>query len=200
MSPTPESDRWDAGTNQVGRNVGPPHAAVLRGRYDEYCRQQVTLLLEIVPREALRTLYRSARSWATREGLHESKDPMSTLRAFCRELLPLPPFEIWLSDFEHHRLAHLSAGAELSPLTQTLEPIVVTSKRIEYRAEWWRGALEVYRRGDAWRGIIRFQRKGEGEHFRTGEIFREDELQDLRDRFNSFTALTLSAFLRSTLP
>ena len=105
MSPTPESDRWDAGTNQVGRNVGPPHAAVLRGRYDEYCRQQVTLLLEIVPREAVRTLYRSARSWATREGLHESKDPMSTLRAFCRELLPLPPFEIWLSDFEHHRLA-----------------------------------------------------------------------------------------------
>ncbi len=70
----------------------------------------------------------------------------------------------------------------------------------EHAAEPWRGTLEVYRGGDAWRGHIRFQRDGEEGHFRTGEIFRENNLQDLRDRFSSFTAPTLSAFLRSTLP
>ncbi len=35
---------------------------------------------------------------------------------------------------------------------------------------------------------------------RTGDIFCEEELQDLRDRFLSFTSATLTAFLRSILP
>ena len=93
----------------VGAPVGPPvdrldhegslrHSAALKGRYEEYCRQQVFLLLEIVPREAVRPLYRRARTWAIERGIHESKDPMSTLRLFCREVLPLPPFEVWLMD------------------------------------------------------------------------------------------------------
>ncbi len=172
----------------------------MKGRYEEYCRRQVTLLLEVVPREAVRPLYRSARIWATQRGLHESKDPMSTLRVFCRELLPLPPFEAWLLDYEHHRLAYLSEGVGLSPLPQPMEPVAVEFSRIQYESEPWQGTLEVYRGGDAWRGLIRFQREGEEDHFRTGEIFCEDDLQELRDRFISFTAPTLSAFLRSTLP
>ena len=66
--------------------------------------------------------------------------------------------------------------------------------------EPWQGTLEVYRGGDAWRGLIRFQREGEEGHFRTGEIFCEGDLQDLRNRFDSFAASTMSAFRRSTLP
>jgi len=50
------------------------------------------------------------------------------------------------------------------------------------------------------RGVIRFQRDGEEGHFRIGEIFCEDDFQGLGDRFSSFTAPTMSAFLRSTLP
>ena len=88
----------------------------------------------------------------------------------------------------------------LLPLPEPIEPIAVEFRRLEHEAEPWRGSLEVYRGGDAWRGHIGFQRDGEEGHFRTGEIFRENNLQDLKDRFSSFTALTLSAFLRSTLP
>ena len=182
------------------RAVLPSDAEALKGRYEEYCRQQVTLLLEIIPREAVRPLYRRARIWATERGLHETKDPMSTLRGFCRELLPLPPFEVWLLDYEDHRVAHPGAAAEWAPLAEPMKPIAVDVRSVEHEAEPWHGTLEVYRGGDVWRGLIRFQRDGEEDHFRTGEIFCEDDLQELRNRFNSFNAPTMSAFLRSTLP
>ncbi len=182
------------------QSVWPSDAATLRGRYEAYCRQQISLLLEIIPREAVRPLYRRARVWATERGLHESKDPMSTLRGFCHEVLPLPPFEVWLLDYESHRVAHLGSGGESWSLADPMEPIAVDVRRLEHEAEPWRGTLEVYRGGDAWRGLIRFQRDGEESQFLTGEIFCEDDLQDLRDRFNSFTVPTMSAFLRSTLP
>jgi len=200
MNLNPEFDRRGRPVDWADRDGSPINVAALKGRYEEYCRQQVSLLLGIIPREAVRPLYRRARTWATTRGLHESQDPMSTLRLFCRDVLPLPPFEVWLLDNENHRLAHVSAGLGFSPLTEPMEPIAVEFRRLEHDAEPWHGTLEVYRGGDAWRGLIRFQRDGEEGHFRTGEIFREDNLQDLRDRFISFTAPTLSAFLRSTLP
>ncbi len=94
----------------------------------------------------------------------------------------------------------MSAGSGFSPLTEPMEPIAVEFRLLEHDSEPWHGTLEVYRGGDAWRGLIRFQRDGDEGHFRTAEIFREDNLQDLGNRFISFTAPTLSAFLRSTLP
>ena len=203
MIVTPECDRLDgrgAPPDPLDGTVLPSDAWALKGRYEEYCRRQVTLLLEIIPREAVRPLYRHARIWATERGLHETKDPMSTLRVFCREVLPLPPFEVWLLDYENHRVAHTGAGLECAPLTEPMEPMAVDVRRMEHEAEPWHGTLEVYRGGDAWRGHIRFQCDGEEHHFRTGEIFCEDDLQDLRNRFRSFTAFTMSAFLRSTLP
>ena len=181
--------------------ASPSDTEALQGRYEEYCRQQVSLLLTIIPREAVRPLYRRARMWATDRGLHESKDPMSTLRAFCRDVLPLPPFDVWLLDHESQRVAHVSSAGEWSSLaTDPMEPIAVDVRQIQHEAEMWDGTLVVYRGGDAWRGLIRFQRAGGEGHFRTGEIFCESDLQQLRDRFNSFTVPTMSAFLRSTLP
>ena len=156
--------------------------------------------MEIIPREAVRPLYRRARIWATERGLHDTKDPMSTLRVFCREVLPLPPFEVWRLDYENHRVAHAGGRVECVLLAEPMDPIAVDVRRMEHEAEPWHGTLEVYRGGDAWRGLIRFQREGEEGQFRTGEIFCEDDLQDLRTRFNSFTASTMSALLRSTLP
>ncbi len=199
MVPSINTAPSPTGASPTGEALRLPKAA-LKGHYEEYCRQQVTLLLEIIPREAVRSLYRRARIWATERGLHESKDPMSTLRLFCRDLLPLPPFEVWLSDGETRRAVHESAGLGFAPVTEPMEPVAVEFRRVKHEAESWHGTLEVYRGGDAWRGLIRFQRDGEDGHFRTGEIFREDNLLDLRNRFISFTAPTMSAFLRSTLP
>lgn len=203
MIVTPPIDELDgraAPSNPVDRTVSLSDSGGLKGRYEEYCRQQVTLLLEIIPREGVRPLYRRARLWATEGGVHETKDPMSTLRRFCRDVLPLPPFDVWLVDYERHRLTHAGSGAEWAPLAEPMEPVAVDVRRVEHEAERWHGTLEVYRGGEAWRGLICFQREGEEAHFRTGEIFYEDDLQNLRDRFNSFTVPTMSAFLRSTLP
>ena len=72
----------------LARGESPSDTVALRGHHEAYCRQQVSLLLEIIPRDAVRPLYRRARTWATERGSHEPQDPMATLRGFCRELLP----------------------------------------------------------------------------------------------------------------
>ena len=202
MIVTPEIKQLDGGGAPPGLGdptVFPSDAEAVKGRFEEYCRQQVTLLLEIIPREAVRPLYRRARIWATERGLHEAKDPMSTLRGFCRKLLPLPPLEVWLADCDH-RVANPGAGVEWGTLSDPMKPIAVDVRRIDHDSGPGRRTLEGERSWDGWRGRNLVQRDGEEEYFRTGEIFREDDVQDLRNRFRSFTVSTMSAFLRSTLP
>ncbi len=180
--------------------TAPTTASALRRRYSEYCRRQAVGLVELVPREGVRPLYRQAREWAVDQGMHESKDPMATLHLFCRNLLPLPPFDVWLADYETHRLAHLKAGAPYPHAGGPSEPVTVELRQVEHASERWQASLDVYRDDDLWRGYVRFHRGFGESHLRTGDIFCEDELQDLRDRFLSFTSATLAAFLRSILP
>ncbi len=194
-------------TDRAGRihdehfEVGaPPTASALRRRYGEYCRRQAAALVEMVPREAVRPLYRQAREWARAQGLHEPKDPMATLHRFCRELLPLPSFEVWSSDYEAHRLAHLEDGAAFPHAGGPSEPVTVELRAVKHDGRQWHASLDVYRDGDYWRGYVRFYRDPAEPQVRTADIFCEEELQDLRNRFQSFTSDTLAAFLRSTLP
>jgi hypothetical protein len=200
MNPVPGLDTPGTAADSAHRERRRSDEEALQARYDAYRSRQISLLIEMVPREALRPFYRSARTWATGRGVHESKDPMSTLRAFCGELLPLPPFDVWVLDHQRYTAAHLDASSGWSSPSEWAEPVAVEVRQLQYEGESWEGTLEAYRGTGAWRGLIRFQREGEEGYFRTGEIFCEDGLQDLRNRFISFTALTLSAFLRSTLP
>ena len=153
-----------------------------------------------MPRDGVRPLYRKAREWAVARGLHESKDPMITLHRYCRELLPLPSFDVWLVDYETHRLAHLKADAPYSHAGEPSEPVTVELREVEHGSDRWQAALDVYRDEDLWRGYIRFHRDATEAPVRTGDIFCEDDLQDVRNRFLTFTSATLSAFLRSILP
>ena len=178
----------------------PPAASALRRRYREYRHRQAVGLLELMPREGVRPLYRQAREWAISHGMHESKDPMATLHRFCGELLPLPSFEIWLADYETHRLAHLKAGVAFPHAGESSEPVTVEHREVVQGGDRWHASLDVYRDGDLWRGYLRFHRHSTEAHVRTGDIFCEEELQDLRERFLSFTSATLAAFLRSVLP
>ena len=67
----------------------------LRARYEAYCAEQAAALPALLPREGVRELYRSARAVVT----GDVADPLALLVARCRELLPLPPFEVWVADY-----------------------------------------------------------------------------------------------------
>ena len=191
-----------------------PGDSALRRRYADYCRRQAVGLIEVIPRDGVRPLYCHAREWAVKHGVHERKDPMTTLHRYCRELLPLPSFDVWLVDYETNRLAHLKEAAPYPHAGEPSEPVGVERREMGHGLERWEASLEVFRDGELWRGYIRFQPEGNDAEvsrsdeqirlakgrLRTGDIFCEDELQDLRDRFLSFTSATLSAFLRSILP
>ncbi|RMH23175.1 MAG: hypothetical protein D6701_00565 [Gemmatimonadetes bacterium] len=172
----------------------------LRRRYHEYCRQQVAALVALLPREAVRPLYRRAKQWAVEAGVHEEKDPMATLHRFCRRLLPLPPFEVWLADYDRYPLAHL--GEVLPSPDADDVPMAVASARraVAHDGAAWSALLNTFRDGGVWRGFISFTLV-EGERVvRTADIFCEDAPEAVRARFEELTDDTLRAFLRSALP
>ncbi len=71
---------------------------------------------------------------------------------------------------------------------------------LEHAGRRWYAGLDLFRAGEGWRGAITFHAGDGGRIHRTGEIFRGETPDDLRERFRSFDEPTLRAFLRSVLP
>ncbi len=178
-----------------------PATEALRARYEAYRQRQGRDLLAIVPREGVRALVRQFRAG---QGEAVRGEPtLEQLAAHCAELLPLPPFGAWLEDF------HLNRGAYLVDVEPPLaegpavpggEPVTVDVRTFVVASAEWVAALCVHPVEEGWRGAIQFHRPPERDSVRTADIFREEHLTPVRERFRSFDEATLRAFLRSALP
>jgi len=185
--------------DQAAAPVSAGQDSALFGTYEAYCRRETSLLLSLVPREAVRTLYGRARDWALEAGLHERKDPMATLLAYCRSLLPLPPFDVWLEDYEGHRLLYMHEMAGIPHVPPAPAPVAVELRNVQHEGDEWFATLNVIHDGEVWRGHIAFHTDTCASLHRTADIFCEENLAELRQRFRTFTPASISAFLRSTL-
>jgi hypothetical protein len=148
-----------------------------------------------MPREAVRPLYREARKQAG-----EGADPLDLLLRYCEALLPLPPFDVWYRDLVASPEAHL-VDLDDSPDAPTAQtPSTVEVRSVVYQGRPWVARLKSYRDGGVWKGYIAFADEAVGRVHRTAPVFREADPVTLRDRFLSFEAVALQAFLRSALP
>lgn len=196
-----------AGAHRVGDSPTPPNlpgldgVVVERSAYDAYVRRQAQELLDLVPREGLRSLYGRAREWARERGIHDGKDPMATLIRYCEEILPLPPFRVWLQDVARNADGHVaqmdrdpdgSVGAE--------DSLPLETRSFVDAGERWYAVLGVYRAREAWGGLIRFHRGPDTPVLHTASVFRGREPGEVADRFRSFDDSSLRAFLRSVRP
>ena len=189
---------WNGAT---GRNDVPLETQeVLYLRYQCYRRRQVTRLLHLVPRDAIREPYGQARAWASERGLHDARDPMATLSAFAEHLLPLPSFEVWQEDRARHPLSHIEDGGEDPRSDEMVLPRRLEGRRFHYGGRSWIASLNVFRDGAMWRGFLRFREVGRGRRYHTANIFLEETARKVRQRFREFDRGTLGAFLRSVLP
>lgn len=168
-------------------------------RYEAYRVRQAELLPTLIPREGIRPLYRAALEWAEREGLAPGKDPLALLRQFCEVVLPLPPLEVWAAEYGGGEA--LSEPEEDGTLRvgERRQPVLVDLRSIEHEGASWAAGLTVQRVEPGWSGYIHFA-DGVGRAVRTADIFREDTLAEVRQRFASLERNTLTAFLRSALP
>lgn len=173
----------------------------LAARYEEYCRRQAKGLVSVLPKEAIRPLYARAREWGRAEGKEVEKDPLATFLLFLRELIPLPPQEVWERDRAAHLDAHVKEEFE-SPAAhrRASPPVTVESRGMEMDGRRWRATLNLFRKEEVWRGFIVFNPLGETSSVRTTDIFREEDPDEIRNRFLGFHNQTLQAFLRSVLP
>jgi len=173
----------------------------LDARYGEYRRRQAKGLVSILPKEAIRPLYARAREWGRSTGKEVEKDPLATFLRFLEEVLPLPSREVWEADRATNLAAHVEEEFDSPPAhRRSSPPVTVESRGMEMDGRRWRATLNLFRRDEAWRGFIIFNPVGEPEVARTTDIFREEDPDEIRNRFLGFHNQTLQAFLRSVLP
>ena len=175
----------------------------LQERYQAYRRRQAARLVQMLPKDAVRPLYRRARDEARRTGALEEGgegDPLALLVDFCQRLLPLPPFEVWLKDLYQYPDGHLTDLAEAAGGPTAEAPSTMEVRSVEDNGRPWVARLRSFREQDLWRGYIAFEERDSGRVHRTAAVFCEDHPSDLRERFLSFEPTALEAFLRSALP
>ncbi|MGE0160412.1 MAG: hypothetical protein AB7T31_13460 [Gemmatimonadales bacterium] len=170
----------------------------LETQYAEYRKRQARALVGLLPREAVRPLYR--RAIAAGYGERAATDPLATLVAFCETLLPLPPFELWCEDRAAFPSAHLHELDDSAAAPTEDAPTTVEARAFDLDGVPWVAYLRSFRDGTAWRGFIAFEESRSRLVHRTALIFRENDPADLRDRFLDFEPAALGAFLRSALP
>lgn len=172
----------------------------LRARYRAYRSRHARRLVRMLPRSAIRPLYREATALAVRTGGAPEADPMALLVAYCERILPLPPFEVWLEDATLNPVAHLHDLDDSADAPTARAPATLEARVFEYLEDPWVAYLRSFRDGGAWRGYIAFSEERSGQLHRTAVIFRESDPAEVRERFLSFDGAALGAFLRSALP
>lgn len=200
-------------TSPAASHMRDPHPIAipreeLRRLYEGYRVRQARALMRLMPREAVRPLYRRARegfAGAERAGsaaADVADDPMSLLVEFCERLLPLPTFDVWLEDLRLNPGAHWQDLERSADTPSATAPATIATRRFRPAGRRWGAHLRGFRDGDVWRGFIAFEPADGAEHVihRTALIFRESTVEELRDRFRGFESVSLEAFLRSALP
>jgi hypothetical protein len=170
----------------------------LEAQYAAYRRRQARGLIRLLPREAIRPLYR--RALGRHEVVGPVSDPLEALLGLCERLLPLPPFEIWLQDVREHATAHLRDLDDSADVPTADAPTTVEARRFAFEGSPWVAHLRSFREGQTWRGYIAFENEEADRVHRTALIFSESDPVDVRERFLDFDLAALQAFLRSTLP
>jgi len=170
----------------------------LEAQYQAYRRRQARGLMRLLPKDAVRPLYRRA----LEEGLGDntSDDPLGALLSLCERLLPLPPFETWREDLRLHASAHLEDVDDSADAPTADAPTTVEARRFTLDDATWVARLRCYREGATWRGYIAFESERAERVHRTTLIFSERDPVGVRERFLDFDLASLQAFLRSALP
>ena len=197
------------------RRMDRARATELRRAYGEYRRQEAQAFLRLIPRESVRPLYGAAREWAKERERHDTRDPMASLLAYVLHVLPLPPFDVWLADYEAHRFEHTLARARHPVPDGECGPVAAEHRTVRHRSRRWNAQLALFKDGGRWRGYIAFEsllgsvrarseaaagQRMRPESFRTANIFVDRDPAIIRTRFREYHDETLRGFLRSVLP
>ena len=199
-----ERPRGGAGTRRgAGLPFRPLLPDTLRALYQRYCETEARELVELLPREGRRSLLRGALSRSGAGGALS----VDLLLEEARELLPLPPYEVWVRSYLADRNVYLSrmgipaVPERPSPVTVDVHPV---------GNGWW-ATLNLARSGEGWLGHVSFHpdpesavsagRGGGGAAVhpacRTAEIFRGEDPEELRARFHGLGRHALEGLLRS---
>ncbi|MFQ5538306.1 MAG: hypothetical protein ACE5GJ_12740 [Gemmatimonadota bacterium] len=192
-----EPDQAPAGARPDWSGSSSPYGD-LEERYRHYRKRQARRLVHMLPREAVRPLYRKALGLVP--DAEAATDPLAVLVEFCERILPLPPFAVWRSDVERHPGAYLYDLDDGAGAPTAAAPSPIERRWFRFSGRAWTAVLNAYRDGDVWRGFVSFASGGARPPYTTAPIFCEPDPDALRERFQSFDSNALKAFLRSATP
>lgn len=166
--------------------------------YASYRRRQARRLVSMLPREAIRPLYRAAVD--ARAVADVPSDPLEALVVHCATLLPLPPFSVWAADLARFPEAHLGDLDDSAEGPTAASPATLGRRPFRFGSERWSAVLRAFRSDGAWRGFIAFEGPSVHDNCRSAVVFREATTIEVWNRFAAFHTGALEAFLRSSLP
>jgi len=169
----------------------------LRAWYHAYRIRQGRLLAALVPREAIRPLYRQARSNPVDGEPSPADGELERLAAHCASLLPLPPFDMWLEDLRSFPAGHMEDMDASTAGSTVYRPLTLAVGEIQVGEEEWRVRFRVFMERGLWHAFLRFDLETRTECCWTAVLFHEPTLRDLRARFDELDGATFEAFLRS---
>jgi hypothetical protein len=170
----------------------------LRDLYKLYCEHEARELVQMLPSEGRRQLLRQL---SDAGGLPS----IPRLIELAGNLLPLPSYDVWLDSYLSRRETYLerlgipSAPGRTEPVTVAVRPVA---------GRWW-AHLNLRQDGLLWLGFITFHPEAamaDGSHtpigspLATTDIFRSEDVQEIRERFLGFGDATMQGFLRSVTP
>lgn len=164
--------------------------------YARYRTHEAAGLLALLPEGGVRSLHREVERRRAEGAFSSEVDTFSALHLLAEELLPLPNYAEWVADYLTHREAYLlHLGVSSAP--ESSEPVTIGLRPFGHD---WFASLAVFRGSNGWRGFLQFHRDGELRGWRTADVFREEEVDLIRERFQALSPDSLQAFLRSVFP
>jgi hypothetical protein len=186
----------------AGRPFRPRVPDTLRALYHRYCETEARALVDLLPTEGRRALLRAGR----REG-----EPLSVdvLIEAARRLLPLPPYEVWVSDYLANRAAYLTRMG-IPAVPDRPRPVTVDVRPVGNG--WW-ASLDLRHDEGGWVGYVAFHPDPGADPggtmgigvpgasatgvIRTADVFRGPDPEALRARFRGFGQHAMEGFFRS---
>jgi len=170
----------------------------LRREYAEYRMRQGRELVFLLPPDAVRPLLRRMHRQAVpADRLRD--DPLAALADYCANLLPLPPFDVWLGDVREHPDEYLESLDSPGGAPTVSAPATLDARCFERAGTEWIARLRAFRDQGAWRGFITFHSRDGDPVQRTSLVFREEGPREVRERFLTFESAALESFLRSAM-
>ena len=172
----------------------------LRREYAEYRMRQGRELVFLLPPDAGSSTAAEDAPAGRACRSASGDDPLAALADYCANLLPLPPFDVWLGDVREHPDEYLESLDSPGGAPTVSAPATLDARCFERAGTEWIARLRAFRDQGRMAWFHHLPLPGTAIPCSVPlSSFREEGPREVRERFLTFESAALESFLRSAM-